>query len=92
MFYLILRALDTIEDDMLIPNETKVQLLKLFHNNLYDSDWKYMDSHEKDKAVLEEFPKVLISWLLYAVLTCPLIRYRVNFAILKQSIKLSLET
>ena len=47
-----------MEDDMTIPDDVKVPLLKEFHTYLYDPEWKFMDSKEKDKAVLEEFPKV----------------------------------
>ena len=58
LFYLILRALDTIEDDMTIPNDVKISILKSFHTYLYDSHWRYMDSKERDRAVLEDFPQV----------------------------------
>ena len=58
IFYLVLRALDTVEDDMTIPMETKVPLLKRFHTFLYDKDWCYRYSEEKDKEVLERFPVV----------------------------------
>lgn len=58
IFYLVLRALDTVEDDMTIPREEKVELLQQFHTNLYKPDWNYTESNEKDKAVLEDFPKV----------------------------------
>jgi farnesyl-diphosphate farnesyltransferase len=58
LFYLILRALDTIEDDMSIHINDKIDMLKSFHYKLYDPEWKYMNSKEKDKTVLEEFPKV----------------------------------
>ena len=58
VFYLVLRALDTIEDDMTIPVEKKVVLLREFHTHLYEPEWRYMNSQEKDKAVLEEFPTV----------------------------------
>ena len=58
IFYLVLRALDTVEDDMSIPIKTKVPMLKAFHKHLYEPDWKFMDSKEKDYIVLEEFPKV----------------------------------
>ena len=58
IFYLVLRALDTIEDDMSIPQEKKVPMLKEFHTRLQDPQWKFMNSKEKDKAVLEEFPVV----------------------------------
>ena len=60
IFYLVLRALDTVEDDMTIPMETKVPLLKRFHTFLYDKDWCYRYSEEKDKEVLERFPVVKI--------------------------------
>ena len=56
IFYLVLRALDTIEDDMTIPLDEKVSLLRSFHSRLYEVDWKYMNSREKDRQVLEEFP------------------------------------
>lgn len=54
----MLRALDTIEDDMMIPIEKKVPLLKEFYTHLYEPEWRFMESSEKDKSVLEEFPKV----------------------------------
>ncbi len=58
IFYLVLRALDTVEDDMTIPLEKKVLLLKEFHTYLYQPEWKFTESQEKDKAVLEDFPAV----------------------------------
>ena len=54
----MLRALDTVEDDMNIPAEKKTAMLKEFHKHLYEEEWSFMESSEKDKAVLEEFPKV----------------------------------
>ncbi|XP_074845144.1 squalene synthase-like isoform X2 [Carettochelys insculpta] len=56
IFYLILRALDTIEDDMTISLETKIPMLQNFHSCLYQPDWRYMESKEKCKQVLEDFP------------------------------------
>ncbi len=58
IFYLVLRALDTVEDDMTIPLEKKVLLLKEFHTYLYQPEWKFTESQEKDRAVLEDFPAV----------------------------------
>ncbi|XP_064399813.1 squalene synthase-like [Halichondria panicea] len=55
IFYLVLRALDTLEDDMSIPVDKKTTLLKQFYTYLYDKDWRFMESTEKDKVVLEEF-------------------------------------
>ncbi|GFR96200.1 squalene synthase-like [Elysia marginata] len=54
-FYLVLRALDTVEDDMTIPNEVKVPMLKQFHKNLEDPDWKFMDSKDKDAVVWSKY-------------------------------------
>ncbi|XP_011665372.2 squalene synthase isoform X3 [Strongylocentrotus purpuratus] len=58
IFYLVLRALDTVEDDMTIPLKDKVQMLQNFYKNLESPDWKYMDSKDKDRIVLEDFPTI----------------------------------
>lgn len=58
VFYLVLRALDTVEDDMTIAMETKVRMLREFHTYLHLPEWSYSESKEKDRAVLEEFPTV----------------------------------
>lgn len=36
VFYLVLRALDTVEDDMAILQDVKVTLLRAFHDKCYD--------------------------------------------------------
>ena len=36
VFYLVLRALDTVEDDMALPDAVKVPLLRCFHEKSYD--------------------------------------------------------
>lgn len=43
---------------MSIPNSVKVPMLKEFHTYLLDPTWKFMNSTEKDKVVLENFPVV----------------------------------
>ncbi|XP_072041681.1 squalene synthase-like [Amphiura filiformis] len=55
IFYLVLRALDTVEDDMTIPMDEKTDLLVQFYTKLEDSEWTYNKSQEKDKMVLEDF-------------------------------------
>nr|ODN93281.1 farnesyl-diphosphate farnesyltransferase [Cryptococcus depauperatus CBS 7841] len=55
IFYLVLRALDTVEDDMTIPNDIKLPLLRAMHTKLYEPEWTFNGSKEKDKIVLEEF-------------------------------------
>lgn len=62
VFYLILRALDTLEDDMTISVEKKVPLLRGFHTFLYEPDWRYMESKEKHRQVLEDFPTISLEF------------------------------
>lgn len=58
IFYLVLRALDTVEDDMTIDNKLKIPMLKNFYKNLQDPQWHFTESKEKDRIVLEDFPAV----------------------------------
>ncbi|KAF2085096.1 farnesyl-diphosphate farnesyltransferase [Saccharata proteae CBS 121410] len=67
LFYLILRGLDTIEDDMTIPLPTKEPLLRDFDNILEQPGWTFTGNgpNEKDRellvhfdCVVEEFGKV----------------------------------
>ncbi|CAM4529627.1 unnamed protein product [Lepidochelys olivacea] len=62
ILYLVLRALDTVEDDMTISLETKVPMLHDFHSYLYQLDWRYMESKEKYKQVLEDFPTISLEF------------------------------
>ncbi|XP_075412546.1 squalene synthase isoform X1 [Tenrec ecaudatus] len=62
IFYLVLRALDTVEDDMSISTEKKVPLLHNFHTFLYDPDWRFMESKEKHRQVLEDFPTISLEF------------------------------
>lgn len=39
IFYLVLRGLDTIEDDMSISSEEKKQMLLNFHNDIENDDY-----------------------------------------------------
>ena len=61
IFYLVLRALDTVEDDMtyFTSNEDKVKVLLSFHKTaLVDPKWTMMGCGEGDeRRLLEEFPK-----------------------------------
>jgi len=58
LFYLVLRALDTVEDDMTIDKDEKIVLLQNFYKYLQQHQWKYEKSQEKDKQVLEQFPVI----------------------------------
>jgi farnesyl-diphosphate farnesyltransferase len=44
VFYLVLRGLDTVEDDMTIPLEVKVPLLTSFHEMLREPGWQFFGS------------------------------------------------
>jgi farnesyl-diphosphate farnesyltransferase len=59
LFYLVLRGLDTIEDDMTIPLEKKIPLLRNFHNTMEVDGWQFHESNEKDKELLEHFDVVI---------------------------------
>ncbi|KAI8917048.1 isoprenoid synthase domain-containing protein [Powellomyces hirtus] len=65
LFYLVLRALDTVEDDMTLDIARKAALLKDFHNKIYQKGWKFMDSgeNEKDRLLLQEFDVVIEEFL-----------------------------
>jgi len=61
LFYLILRGLDTIEDDMTIPIEKKEPVLQDFHKILDIDGWTYHENgpNEKDAPLLKEFNVVI---------------------------------
>ncbi|ODV81134.1 farnesyl-diphosphate farnesyltransferase [Suhomyces tanzawaensis NRRL Y-17324] len=64
LFYLVLRALDTIEDDMTIDPAVKVPLLRDFDSKLESKDWTFNGNgpNEKDRAVLVEFDVILTEY------------------------------
>ena len=61
LFYLILRGLDTIEDDMSIPLEKKDPILRNFHTIIEKDGWNFDESgpNEKDRQLLVEFQVVV---------------------------------
>ena len=61
LFYLALRGLDTIEDDMTIPIDKKDPLLRNFHANLDKDGWTFDGSgpDEKDRMLLVHFHYVV---------------------------------
>ena len=44
IFYLILRGLDTVEDDMTIPIEKKDKMLRQFYTYLDVPGWNFTES------------------------------------------------
>lgn len=61
LFYLILRGLDTIEDDMTIPLEQKDPLLRKFHTFITEEGWSFDGNgpYEKDRNLLVRFHYVV---------------------------------
>lgn len=61
IFYLILRGLDTIEDDVSIPLETKDPMLRNFQDYLEIDGWTFNGNRpeEKDRQLLVEFDCVI---------------------------------
>lgn len=57
LFYLILRGLDTIEDDPTIPLEEKDRLLRSFHGILETKGWTFNGNRpeERDRELLVHF-------------------------------------
>jgi farnesyl-diphosphate farnesyltransferase len=61
LFYLVLRGLDTIEDDMTLSLEEKEPLLRSFETVLEKDGWTYDRNgpHEKDRELLVHFDDVI---------------------------------
>ncbi|OAR00297.1 hypothetical protein LLEC1_03793 [Akanthomyces lecanii] len=59
LFYLVLRGLDTIEDDMTIPLDKKTPMLRDFHKTMEIDGWQFHESKEKDAELLEHFDVVI---------------------------------
>eukprot|EP00026_Physarum_polycephalum_P008282 Phypoly_transcript_08364.p1 GENE.Phypoly_transcript_08364~~Phypoly_transcript_08364.p1 ORF type:complete len:435 (+),score=48.99 Phypoly_transcript_08364:174-1478(+) len=63
IFYLILRGLDTVEDDMTVPLEQKVPILMQFHEKLYQPGWNFSCGTEHEKHLIENFNIVIACFL-----------------------------
>ncbi|KAI4318643.1 hypothetical protein MLD38_032319 [Melastoma candidum] len=63
IFYLVLRALDTVEDDTSIATDVKVPILKAFHQHVYDKEWHFSCGTNHYKVLLDEFHHVSTAFL-----------------------------
>jgi farnesyl-diphosphate farnesyltransferase len=61
IFYLVLRGLDTVEDDTSIPAKTKEPVLRDFDKNLEKDGWNFTGNRpeEKDRDLLVNFQHVV---------------------------------
>ncbi|XP_031494362.1 squalene synthase 1-like isoform X4 [Nymphaea colorata] len=63
IFYLVLRALDTVEDDTSIPSDVKVPILKSFHSHIYDTSWHFACGTKHYKVLMDQFHHVSTAFL-----------------------------
>lgn len=63
VFYLVLRALDTIEDDMAIPVEEKIPQLLEFYQYIYDPNYSAVCGEKHYKDLMANYPKVTAVFL-----------------------------
>lgn len=61
IYYLVLRGLDTIEDDMTIPDKVKQPILRSFHEKTVTPGWHFTENgpKEKDRQLLVEYAAVV---------------------------------
>jgi farnesyl-diphosphate farnesyltransferase len=64
VFYLVLRGLDTIEDDTSVPLDVKEPLLRDFKNIIEKDGWNWNGNRkeEKDRQLLVEFENVIAEY------------------------------
>jgi farnesyl-diphosphate farnesyltransferase len=62
LFYLVLRALDTIEDDMTLNTELKCKVLRAFHIYTLQDGWNFDQSgpDEKDAPLLKGYENIIV--------------------------------
>ncbi|XP_010432387.1 PREDICTED: inactive squalene synthase 2-like [Camelina sativa] len=63
VFYLILRALDTVEDDTSVAVEIKLPILIAFHRHIYDCDWHFSCGTKEYKVLMDQFHHVSAAFL-----------------------------
>ncbi|XP_022763196.1 squalene synthase-like isoform X2 [Durio zibethinus] len=63
IFYLVLRALDTVEDDTSIATDVKVPILKDFYRHIYDLDWHFSCGTKEYKVLMDQFHFVSTAFL-----------------------------
>ncbi|KAI3745107.1 hypothetical protein L1987_58209 [Smallanthus sonchifolius] len=63
VFYLVLRALDTVEDDTSIDTMVKIPILMEFHRHIYDPDWHFECGKKEYKILMDQFQHVSTAFL-----------------------------
>lgn len=63
ILYLVLRGLDTIEDDMSITDDIKIPALESFYLRFYEDDWSFPCGSEDSKILMDNFHHVREAFL-----------------------------
>ncbi|XP_023755298.2 squalene synthase 2 [Lactuca sativa] len=63
VFYLLLRALDTVEDDTKIDTMVKIPILMEFHRHIYDPDWNFSCGTKEYRILMDQFHHVSTAFL-----------------------------
>ncbi|CAI9114959.1 OLC1v1015786C1 [Oldenlandia corymbosa var. corymbosa] len=63
LYYLVLRAMDTVEDDMSLDAEVKVPIILAFHRHIYNPDWHFSCGTKDDKILMDQFRHVTTALL-----------------------------
>ncbi|KAI3918027.1 hypothetical protein MKW92_053779 [Papaver armeniacum] len=58
VLYTLGRAIDTVEDDTIIPSELKVHILENFHHHIYDRDLPYSCGTKHHKVLMDQYHHV----------------------------------
>ncbi|XP_071704633.1 squalene synthase 8-like [Rutidosis leptorrhynchoides] len=61
--YVVLRALDTVEDDPEISDELKIPVLEAFHRHIYDPDFRFKCGTKLKKVLMDNFHHVSRAFL-----------------------------
>ncbi|XP_049402660.1 squalene synthase-like isoform X1 [Solanum stenotomum] len=63
VYYLVLRALDTVEDDTSLAIEVRVPILRNFYCNFYDPQWHFSCGTKAFKVLMDQFHHVSTAFL-----------------------------
>ncbi|KAK8476531.1 hypothetical protein V6N13_085671 [Hibiscus sabdariffa] len=63
IFYLVLRALDTVEDDTSVAADVKVPILIDFYRHIYNPDWHFSCGTKEYKVLMDQFHLVSTAFL-----------------------------
>nr|CDM86349.1 unnamed protein product [Triticum aestivum] len=63
IFYLVLRALDIVEDDTAIPNKVKLPILRDFYRHIYNLDWLFSCGENYYRVLMDNFRQVSMAFL-----------------------------